>query len=94
MSPPILGCSTIGSLHLPVKQKVVGSNPTTPAKSMGVIMEKLTEWTIQDCLKTKKNMADYLRAALEENSFSYLKIAVSDVITALETKRAKNVKAV
>lgn len=57
-------------------------------------MEKLTEWNIQDYLKTKKRMAEYLRAALEENSFSYLKIAVNDVITALETKRTKNVKPV
>lgn len=52
-------------------------------------MEKITEWNIQDYLKTKKRMAEYLRAALEENNFSYLKIAVGDVIKALETKKTK-----
>ena len=47
---------------------------------------KTTEWNIQDYLKTPEDLANFLEAALEENDYEFLKIAVKDVITALRKK--------
>ena len=44
---------------------------------------KLTEWNIQDYLKSPEDLANFLEAALEENDYEFLKIAVNDVIAAL-----------
>ena len=47
---------------------------------------KLTEWNIQDYLKTPEDLANFLESALEENDYEFLKIAVGDVIAALRRK--------
>lgn len=47
---------------------------------------KTTTWNIQDYLKSPEDLANFLEAALEERDYEFLKIAVSDVITALRKK--------
>ena len=46
----------------------------------------MKEWNIQDYLKTPEDLASFLEAALEENDYEFLKIAVKDVIAALKRK--------
>ena len=48
---------------------------------------KLTKWDIQDYLKTPEDLANYLEAALETNDPVFLRIAVNDIITALEENK-------
>lgn len=47
---------------------------------------KTTKWNIQDYLKTPEDLANFLEAALEENDYDFLKIAVADVVVALRKK--------
>ena len=48
---------------------------------------KTTTWNIQDYLKTPEDLANFLEAALEENDYEFLKIAVNDAITALRKQK-------
>lgn len=47
---------------------------------------KTTTWNIQDYLKSPEDLANFLEAALEENDYEFLQIAVKDVIVALRRK--------
>lgn len=47
---------------------------------------KTTTWNIQDYLKSPEDLANFLEAALEENDYEFLQIAVKDVIAALRKK--------
>ena len=47
---------------------------------------KTTKWNIQDYLKSPEDLANFLEAALEENDYEFLKIAVGDAIAALRRK--------
>jgi DNA-binding phage protein len=47
---------------------------------------KTTKWNIQDCLNSPEDLANFLEAALEENDYEFLKIAVGDAIAALRKK--------
>ena len=49
-------------------------------------MTKPTPWKIEDYLKTKDDVVNYLQAALEENDFEYLCIACKDVVEVANKK--------
>ena len=48
-------------------------------------MAELTEWNIQDYLKTVEDVRNFLESALEEKDNEFLVIAVKDAIKALKT---------
>ena len=41
---------------------------------------KLTEWKLEDHIKTKEDLVNYLESALEEKDFAYLLIACKDFL--------------
>ena len=50
------------------------------------MMPKITEWKLEDYIKTKGDLVNYLETALEEKDFAYLLIACKDVIKIAKKK--------
>lgn len=56
-----------------------------PNKKVGEMKKnktQITEWNVLDYLKTEKDIANYLQAALEENDIEFFLVALGDVAKA------------
>lgn len=47
---------------------------------------KITEWKLEDYIKTKEDLVNYLESALEEKDFAYLLIACKDALEIAKKK--------
>lgn len=54
--------------------------------------KKITQWNIQDYLKTDEDISNYLETAIEEVDYKYLVIACKDVVEALRRRNARHSK--
>lgn len=53
---------------------------------------KLKPWKLEDEIKTKEDLINYLESALEEKDFAYLLIACRDFLEMAEKKGWANAK--
>lgn len=54
--------------------------------------KKITQWNIQDYLKTDEDIANYLEWAIEEVDYKYLVVACKDVVETLRRRNARHIK--
>ena len=50
---------------------------------------KLKEWKLEDSIKTKADLMEYLKAAIEEDNFSFTLIACKDFLDIAKKRKWK-----
>ena len=65
-----------------IRSRVIDYSPQQKVGEMKKNKTQITEWNVLDYLRTEKDIANYLQAALEENDIEFFLVALGDVAKA------------